>query len=90
MSIGTTNVTAALQSAERLLQQDRSASPQMRAMFDLLIVIVNLLLAKLGLNSTNSSIPPSQDPHRKRGAKRRAQGEKRKPGGQDGHEGANT
>lgn len=88
MSIGKTNVTEALKSAERLLRQDQSASPQMRAMFDLLIAIINLLLAKLGRNSTNSSIPPSQDPHRKRGSKRIAQGEKRKPGGQDGHAGA--
>ena len=87
MSIGKTNVTEALKKAGQLLRQDQSASPQMRAMFDLLILIVNLLLAKLGLNSTNSSIPPSQDPHRQRGSKRRAQGEKRKPGGQNGHEG---
>lgn len=87
MSIGKTNVTAALERAEQLLQQDKSASPQMRAMFDLLILIINLLLSKLGLNSTNSSIPPSQDPHRQRGSKRSARGEKRKPGGQHGHEG---
>ena len=88
MSIAKTNVTEALKKAGRLLRQDQSASPQMRAMLDLLIVIINLLLAKLGLNSTNSSIPPSQDPHRQRGSKRIAQGEKRKPGGQNGHEGA--
>ena len=87
MSIGKTNVTAALQKAERLLRHDKSSSPQMRAMVDLLITIVKLLLAKLGLNSTNSSVPPSQDPHRERGSKRKAKGEKRKPGGQNGHEG---
>ena len=87
MSIGKTNVTDALEKAERLLRHDKSASPQMRAMFDLLITIVKLLLAKLRLNSTNSSMPPSQDPHRERGSKRKAKGERRKPGGQNGHEG---
>ena len=88
MSIAKIDVTDALKKAERLLRQDRSASPQLRAMFDLLIVIINLLIAKLGLNSTNSSLPPSQDPHRQRGSKRKAQGQQRKPGGQNGHEGA--
>jgi hypothetical protein len=57
MSIGQTNVTEALQKAGPLLRQDQSASPPMRALFDLLIAIVNRLLAKLGLNRTNSSIP---------------------------------
>ena len=87
MSIGKTNVTAALERAEQLLQQDKSASPQMRAMFDLLILIINLLLSKLGLNSTNSSIPPSQDPHRQTRLETQRAGQKRKPGGQHGHEG---
>ncbi|MGH7956394.1 MAG: IS66 family transposase, partial [Opitutaceae bacterium] len=88
MSIAKIDVTAALQQAERLLRQDQSLSTQARAMFNLFIVIVNLLVAKLGLNSTNSGIPPSQDPHRERGSKRKAPGQKRKPGGQNGHDGA--
>lgn len=88
MSIAKINITEALQQAERLLRQDKTASPQMRAMFDLLIVIINLLVQKFGRNSANSSLPPSQDPHRGRGSKRKAEGQKRKPGGQDGHEGA--
>ena len=88
MSIAKIDVTEALQQAGRLLRQDRSLSTQARALFNLLIVIVNLLVAKLGLNSSNSSIPPSQDPHRERGSKRKGKGPKRKPGGQNGHEGA--
>jgi len=88
VSIAKIDVTEALQQAGRLLRQDRSLSTQARALFNLLIVIVNLLVAKLGLNSSNSSIPPSQDPHRERGSKRKGKGPKRKPGGQNGHEGA--
>ncbi len=88
MSIGKIDITQALKQAGRLLRQDKFLSAPLRAMVDLLIVIINLLVAKLGLNSTNSSIPPSQDPHRQRGAKRKAKEQKRKPGGQNGHEGA--
>ena len=36
---------------------------------ELLVTIIHLLVAKLDLNSSNSSIPPSQDPCRKRGSK---------------------
>ncbi len=41
-------------------------------------------MAKRGLNSKNSSIPPSQDPNREK--KSKAKG-KRKVGGQKGHKG---
>jgi transposase len=58
-------------------------------MFELLVLVINLLLAKLGVNSTNSSVPPSRDVNRKRGSRRKVAGEKRKPGGQLGHEGTN-
>jgi len=56
-------------------------------MIELLVTIIQLLVAKLGLNSSNSSIPPSQDPQRQRGAKSKSKGRKRKPGGQKGHPG---
>jgi len=88
VSIGKIDVTAALKDVELMLQKDKSISPPVRAMMNLLVVVINLLLGKLGLNSTNSSTPPSQDPRRLRGSKRKAKGQKRKPGGQKGHAGA--
>jgi transposase len=88
VSIAKINITETLQRAERLLRQDKSLSAPARAMFDLLIVIITLLVQKFGANSTNSSLPPSQDPHRQRGSKRKAPAQKRRPGGQNGHEGA--
>jgi len=87
VTIGKINIDSALKNVETLLREDKSASPQMRAMMELLVVVIGLLLAKLGLNSSNSSTPPSKDPHRPRGSKQKAKGEKRKPGGQPGHEG---
>jgi transposase len=82
------DIRKALQNVETLLKEDTSVSPQVRAMMQMLITIVHLLAAKLGLNSSNSSTPPSKDPNRQRGAKVRSPGVKRKPGGQNGHEGA--
>ena len=88
MTIGKIDVTATLKNVGNLLAEDKSSSPQMRAMMELLVVIIQLLVAKMGLNSKNSSTPPSKDPKRLRGSKRsKAEGEKRKPGGQNGHEG---
>jgi transposase len=88
MTINKINVTEALANAEKMIRENKSASPQFRAMVELLIVVINLLLNKLSLNSNNSSIPPSKDPKRPRGSKRKAKGRKRKPGGQIGHEGS--
>jgi transposase len=87
VTINNIDVSAQLKTAQKLLREDSSASPQLRAMIELLVVIIDLLVAKLGTNSTNSSLPPSRDPHRQRGSKKRGKGKKRKPGGQQGHNG---
>jgi len=88
VSIGKIDVTGTLANVEALLRKDRSISPAVRAMLELLVTIITLMAAKLDLDSSNSSIPPSQDPHRPRGSKRKTKGNKRKPGGQKGHKGS--
>ena len=88
MSVGQIDVAKTLASVEALLAKDRSISPLVRGMMELLVTIIQLLVAKLGLNSSNSSIPPSQDPRRKRGGKPKTKPNKRKPGGQKGHPGS--
>ena len=87
MSVGNIDVTRTLARVEALLAEDQSISPAVRGMIELLATIINLLVAKMGLNSSNSSVPPSQDPRRQRGAKLPVNGPKRKPGGQKGHPG---
>ena len=57
----------------------------MKPAFQKLIDYALVLTHRLGLNSTNSSLPPSKDPNRIR--KKFTKGHKRKPGGQVGHEG---
>jgi len=88
VTINKINIEETLKSVETLLKEDKSSSPQVRAMMELLVIVINLLVAKLGLNSKNSSTPPSKDPKRKRGSKRKTKGKKRKPGGQNGHQGS--
>ena len=53
-TIGKINITDALKNVEVLLEQEKSISPQVRAMMDLLVVVIHLLLGKLGLHSANS------------------------------------
>jgi transposase len=87
VTINKINIGDTLKKVNKLLETDKSSSPQMRAMVELLATVIQLLLGKLGINSSNSSKPPSKDPTRKRGSKKKVKGEKRKPGGQEGHPG---
>lgn len=88
MTVGKIDISETVKDVERTLREDTSISPQVQALLKLLVAVINVLLGKLGLNSTNSSTPPSKDLHRKRGSKRKAKGSRRKPGGQNGHKGA--
>jgi transposase len=88
VSVGKIDVRATLARVEQLLRQDRSISPAVRAMMELLVTIITLLMEKLGLNSSNSGIAPSKDPGRPRGAKPKTKKTRRTPGGQKGHPGS--
>lgn len=87
VSIGKIDVTATLARVEQLLRQDRSISPAVCSMMELLVTIITLMMEKLGVNSSNSGIAPSRDPGRPRGAKPKTKKTTRKPGGQKGHPG---
>ena len=81
------NITATVESARKLLETDKKISPALRAMFEMLLMIITLLAGKLGLNSQNSSEPPSTDPNRKK--KTGSNKGDNKPGGQPGRVGKN-
>ncbi len=53
-----------------------------------MLLVVELMANKLGLNSRNSSIPPSQDINRKKPATSKRTVTGKKPGGQPGHIGS--
>lgn len=75
-----------LKKAEEALKADETVSTELRTVISSLMDVVAMLSNRLGLNSTNSSKPPSSDPNRSRKTTK-VKGKKRKPGGQYGHKG---
>jgi len=78
------DITNSIEEARALLANEKNISSALRVSIELILTLVTLIINKKGLNSKNSSIPPSQDPNREKES--RAKG-KRKVGGQKGHEG---
>jgi transposase len=79
------NITKTVEEAQNLLETDKQISPALKAMFKMLLMLVTILSSRLGLNSNNSSKPPSNDLNRKKTSKNSG----KKPGGQMGRKGKN-
>jgi transposase len=84
LKIDNINVEAAIKNVKALLGTDKSRTPALKAALDMLLLLVTLLINQKGLNSKNSSIPPSSDPNRKKVSKAKSA---RKRGGQKGSKG---
>ena len=84
MTVENINIEATIERVKALLAEEKDMSPALKASLDVLLLLVPLLVNKLGLNSKNSSKPPSMDPNREK--KPRGKGG-RKPGGQKGRSG---
>lgn len=82
MTVENINVGEAVQRVNDLIAQEKNLSPALKASLEVLLLLVSILVNKLGLNSRNSSKPPSFDPNRKKEPKEPGE---RKPGGQHGH-----
>lgn len=74
-----------IESVKLSLKKEKGLSPALRSSLELLLLLVGLLLDRLTLNSSTSSIPPASDPNRKK-TSTKGKG-KRKPDGQKGHPG---
>lgn len=85
MTINKVNVEEVIERVKVQVATEKDLSPAIKASLELLLLIVTLLANRLGLNSKNSSKPPSADPNREK--KSRSVGN-RKPGGQPGHQGS--
>jgi transposase len=84
MTVENINVEAAVKRVNDLIAREKDLSPALRASLEVLLLLVSILTNRLGLNSKNSSKPPSADPNRIKNT--REPGD-RKPGGQLGHRG---
>jgi transposase len=73
--------------AELLLKSEAPLSSEAKVTIQTLIDAVTLLSNRLGINSSNSSVPPSRDPNRQR-KKSQSKGIQRNPGAQPGHSGS--
>ena len=78
------DIHATLEALKTSLATEKEISPSLKAMIELLMLIVQLMMNPLGLNSRNSSKPPSSDLNRE---KKKRQSPNNKPGGQRNHSG---
>jgi len=80
------DIDKVIQETNELIEKDKELSSASKAMFNMLILLIQLLAKRIGLNSRNSSKPPSTDapnvPKNKKG------NSTNKPGGQKGHVGS--
>ncbi len=74
-----------LQKATTALSTDKYISESTKTSFTNLVELASTLVNKYGLNSSNSSMPPSADPNRDKKPKSKSS---KKSGGQKGHKGA--
>jgi transposase len=84
VTIDSIDVEETIQRVTDLITTEQDLSPALKSSLEVLLLLVSLLLNRLGLNSKNSSKPPSTDPFR---AKKPHSASGRKPGGQPGHTG---
>ena len=70
MTLKEVNINITLAKLKQQLKDEKDVSPALRATIERVLVIVTLLAQRLGLNSRNSSQPPSSDPHRPRQEKK--------------------
>src|SRR3990172_7911921 len=84
MTIQNISLEATIERVKTLIAEEKELSPALKSSLEVLLHLVTLIVNRLGLNSKNSSKPPSMDPNRRK--KPRGQGG-RKPGGQQGRSG---
>ena len=84
MTVDNINVEDTVKRVTALIAEEKDLSPALKSSLEVLLLLVSILVNRLGLNSKNSSKPPTSDPFRKK--ERKAPGG-RKPGGQHGHVG---
>lgn len=84
MTINKINIDELTAKVKTQLKKEKGLSPALKTSIEMMLFVVLLLVDRLGLNSKNSSTPPSADPNRKKNPKRKTD---KKPGGQNGHKG---
>ena len=84
MTVKNINVEATIERVNTLIAEEKDMSPALKSALEVMMLLVSILAGRVGRNSKNSSLPPSQDPNREKQAKLPGT---RKPGGQPGRTG---
>jgi transposase len=84
MKLSGIDITEVVEQTKAQLQSDPNVSPALKASIELILVVVVLLANKFGLNSQNSSLPPSSDINRVKPPKKKSDNP---AGGQKGRTG---
>lgn len=90
MTFENINVEQTIESVQEQMRADKSLSPALANSINLLILLIKILISRLGINSSNSSLPPStNNPRKLRGKDKKKRKKKcaKNVGGQNGHEG---
>jgi transposase len=66
MNLSVIDITEVIERTKAQLQSDEDVSSVLKASIELILMVMVLLAPRLGLNSNNSSIPPSKDSNRKK------------------------
>lgn len=82
MTVDGIDVEATVKKVRELLAKEQGISPALSSTLEVLLLVVQLLVNRLGLNSRNSSKPPSSD--KNRAGEKQAGQSSRKAGGQPG------
>ena len=80
MTIEKINIEATVKRVNDLIAAEKNLSPALKASLEVLLLLISILANSLGLNSKNSSKPPSTDPNRQKEPKQPGD---QKPGGQN-------
>src|SRR3972149_5353434 len=63
MTIQNISVEATIERVKTLIAEEKELSPALKSSLEALLLLVTLIVNRLGLNSKNSSKPPSMDPN---------------------------
>ena len=86
MKIEQIDISKTIDNAKKLLAEEKNISPALKAIIEVLLLLVSIFAGRALLNSSNSSKPPSSDPNRKKPEKKTSD---KKQGGQLGRVGKN-
>ena len=87
MTLENINVTRTIEKTKKMLKGNKKIPLTFAVLVLTLLKVLEILLSRLGKNSNNSSIPPSQDPNRPKPDRSKNKAKNKKPGGQNGRKG---